>query len=640
MITSSELRQKYLDFFAKKGHAIIPSASLIPENDPSTLFISAGMQPLVPYLLGEKHPDGQRLVNSQKCIRTGDIDEVGDETHHTFFEMLGHWSLGDYFKKEAMEMSYEFLTKELKLEPKRLAFSVFAGDKNAPKDQTAADAWKNLGVPAKRIAYLPKKDNWWEPAGSSGPCGPCTEMFYWSDNSTEAPEKFDPSDKRWVEIGNDVLMEYEKTSESKYKPADQKNIDNGTGLERTLAVLNGTSDDYQTDLFLPIINKIEELSGKKYGDDEKINRSMRIIADHLRAATFIMGDEKGIQPSNLDQGYIIRRLIRRAIRYGKELGINKSFTFQVAETIIKLMGEIYPELKKNKDFIVEQLVQEEEKFEKAIQEGLKAAKKIFAPKKSISREKFVKLMQTKGKDQILHQVFEKRRQKKPYDLNQFGISKKDFDEAVISGKESFYLYQSFGFPIEMILELAREKNLFISKRGFSNEVQKHQELSRTATAGKFKGGLADHSEIATKYHTATHLLLAALRQVLGDHVYQKGSNITAERLRFDFSHPEKLTDEQKEKVERLVNQAIQDNLPVTIQEMSLDDAKKLKAMGIFAAKYGEKVKVYTIGNPHNPFSREICGGPHVEKTEILGQFKIKKEEASSSGVRRIKAVLS
>ena len=608
MIKSFELRQKYIEFFKRKGHAVIPSASLIPENDPSTLFISAGMQPLVPYLLGEKHPEGKKLVNFQKCIRTIDIDEVGDKTHHTFFEMLGHWSLGDYFKKEAIEMSYEFLIRELKLDPKRLAFSVFAGNDNAPRDEEAIEAWKSLGVPESRIMPLPKEDNWWEPAGSSGPCGPSTEMFYWSDNSNEAPEKFDPEDKRWVEIGNDVLMQYEKVGENKYKPATQKNIDNGTGLERTLAVLNGLDDNYLTDLFKPIIEKIEELSNKKYGDDEKADRSMRIIADHIKAATFIMGDEKGIAPSNVDQGYIVRRLIRRAVRHGKTIGIDKVFAFQIAEVVVNQMGDIYPELNSNKNFISEQLVNEEEKFSKTLEKGLKEFEKYY--KIAVGWE---------GED-----------------LN------KKIEEApnTLPGIIAFKLFATYGFPIELTLEVAKEKGLKVDIKGFDEEMEKHQELSRTASAGKFKGGLADHSEQVTKYHTATHLLLAALRQVLGDHVYQKGSNITEERLRFDFSHPEKLTDEEKKEVEKIVNQAIKNMLPVSIQEMSLDEAKKFGAMGVFETKYGDKVKVYTIGEPQKPFSREICGGPHVENTGVLGDFKIKKEEASSAGIRRIKAVLS
>ena len=582
MITSKDLRKKYLEFFQKKGHALIPSASLIPENDPSTLFISAGMQPLVPNLLGEKHPQGTRLVNAQKCIRTIDIDEVGDKYHHTFFEMLGHWSLGDYFKDEAIKMSYEFLTEELKLDINKLAFTVFAGNNNAPKDEVAATAWKNLGVAEDRIAYLPKKENWWEPAGSSGPCGPSTEMFYWTDTSTDAPQKFDPEDKRWVEIGNDVLMGYEKIGENKYAEAKQKNIDNGTGLERTLAVLNGLDDDYQTDLFLPLIEKIEKLSNKTYNDDEDITRSMRIIADHLKAATFMSAD--GLAPSNLDAGYILRRLIRRAIRYGKTIGINKPFCFKIAEIVIKEYKDAYPELKKNKDLIIEQLVAEEEKFSKTLEKGLR---------------EFAKLK-------------------------------------TVSGKDAFVLFSTYGFPFEMTQELAKEKNITVDQESFEKEFAKHQELSRTATAGKFKGGLADDSVQTTRLHTAAHLLLAALRQILGDHVFQKGSNITPERLRLEFSHSEKLTSEQKQQVEDLINEQIQKNIPVKYEEISLEQAKKDNAMGIFDSKYGEKVKVYTIKG----FSKEICGGPHVENIGELGKFSIKKEQSSSAGIRRIKAILS
>ena len=585
MITRQELIKKYLDFFAKRGHQIIPSASLIPENDPTVLFTTAGMHPLVPYLLGEKHPAGQRLTNVQKCIRTNDIDEVGDSYHHTFFEMLGHWSLGDYFKEEAIKMSYEFLTKELKLNPKSLAFSVFAGDQKAPRDETAAQAWKSLGVPESRIAYLSAEENWWEPAGSGGPCGPSTEMFYWTNGETTAPTDFDPADKRWVEIGNDVLMEYKKTGPGQYQIAKQKNIDNGTGVERTLAVINGLDDNYQTELFKPIIKEIERLSGKKYNDDEKIKCSIRIIADHSRAATFILGDQKGISPSNLGQGYVLRRLIRRAIRLGKKIGITKPFAFELAEVTIKNYGDEYPELKENKDFILEQLVQEEEKFNATLEKGLKIFKKMSADG--------------------------------------------------ISGKEAFVLFSTYGFPWEMTEELAAEEGVKIDKKDFEKEFNKHQDLSRIASAGKFKGGLADHSEQTTKLHTATHLLLAALRKVLGDQIYQKGSNITSERLRLDFSYSQKLSLEEIKQIQDLVNQQIKNKIEVKQQEMSLDEAKKENAMGVFEHKYADKVKVYTI----NDFSKEICGGPHVKNTGELGHFKITKEEAVAAGIRRIKAIL-
>jgi len=584
---AKEIREKYLNFFKSKNHAVIPSASLIPENDPTTLFISAGMHPLVPYLMGEKHPQGNRLVNVQKCIRTIDIDEVGDAYHHTFFEMLGNWSLGDYFKKEAIEWSFEFLTKELKIPLKRFAVSVFKGDNDAPLDEESINIWKSLRISEKRIAKLGKDDNWWGPAGQTGPCGPDTEMFYWIDDKTEAPEKFNSEDKRWVEIWNDVFMEYNKTKDGNYEPLKQKNVDTGMGLERTLAVLNGLDDDYQTELFINLINKIEELSGKKYGDSEEITKAMRIIADHIKAATFIMGDNKGITPSNLDQGYVVRRLIRRAIRYGRQLEIkNNLWIKEISKIVIKDYEEIYPELQKNKEFVLNNLDEEENKFKKTLEKGLKE--------------------------------FEK-------------------------GTDPFVLFSTYGFPIEITQELAKEKGVKIDIDKFNEQMKKHQELSRTASAGKFKSGLADTSEETKKLHTAAHLLLASLRKVLGNHVFQKGSNITAERLRFDFSHSEKLTEEQKEEIERLVNEIIKKDLPIKCEELSLEEAKKQGAMGVFESKYGEKVKVYTINDPSSSsgqiFSKEICAGPHAESTGQLGHFKIIKEESSSAGVRRIKAVL-
>jgi len=607
MITSKQLRQKYIDFFKSKGHAEIPSASLIPENDPSILFTTAGMSPLAPFLLGEKHPAGKRLVNSQKCVRTSDIDEVGDGFHHTFFEMLGHWSLGDYFKKEAIEMSFEFLTQYLSLPKEKLAFSVFAGDENAPRDEDAADAWKNFGVSEKRISYLSKSDNWWELAGNSGPCGPCTEMFYWSDNNETAPEVFNPKDKRWMEIGNDVLMQYEKIGEGKYKTASQKNIDNGTGLERILAAMNDLDDNYKTDLFWPIIEKIKGLSGKKYDFDKETIRSMRIIADHLRAATFIMGDDFGVAPSNTDQGYVVRRLIRRAIRHGRTIGIKENFTDKVAEVIINLMSDIYSELMRNKKFILENLQLEEEKFTKTLQGGLNEFKR------------FAYIAWQKDNNGNI-----------------------DFKHRILEGKIAFDFYQTYGFPLELIKEVARDENIKLGDdfdNEFNDALKKHQELSRTAANVKFKGGLANQSEMAIKYHTTTHLILATLRKVLGEHVFQRGSNITAERLRLDFSHSEKMTSEQIAQVEKIVNEQIQKNLPVECAEMSLSEAKDAGAMGVFENKYGERVKVYTIGEPNNYFSREICGGPHVKNIGELGHFRIVKEEASSAGVRRIKAVL-
>ena len=578
-MNSKQIRQKYLDFFKSKEHAIIPSASLIPENDPTTLFISAGMHPLIPYLIGEKHPQGARLVNVQKCIRTIDIDEIGDAYHHTFFEMLGNWSFGDYFKKEAIEWSFEFLIKELKIPIDRFAVSVFEGDDDAPLDQESIDIWKSLGISEERIAKLGKDDNWWGPAGKTGPCGPDTEMFYWINDKEPVPKEFNPKNKRWVEIWNDVFMEYNKTGEGKYESSKQKNVDTGMGLERTLAVLNGLDDDYKTELFINLINKIEELSGKKYKETEEITKAMRIISDHIKAVTFIMGDDKGIVPSNLDQGYIVRRLIRRAIRYGKVLEIKKDlWTKEIAKIVIDDYKEIYLELERNKDFILNNLDEEEQKFKKTLERGLKE--------------------------------FEK-------------------------GIDAFVLFSTYGFPIEMTQELAKEKGREIDVDKFNQEMKKHQDLSRTASAGKFKSGLADTSEETKKLHTAAHLLLASLRKVLGSHVIQKGSNITAERLRFDFSHSEKMTDEQKQEVEKMVNEVIKNDLQVNCEEMTLDEAKKQGAMGIFESKYGEKVKVYSVEN----FSKEICAGPHTKHTGELGHFKITKEQSSSAGVRRIKAVL-
>jgi len=578
-MNSKELREKYLNFFKSKEHAIIPSASLIPENDPTTLFISAGMHPLVPYLMGEKHPQGNRLVDVQKCIRTIDIDEVGNAYHHTFFEMLGNWSLGDYFKKQAIEWSFEFLIKELNIPIERFAVSVFEGDDNASLDQESIDIWKSLGISEERIARLGKDDNWWGPAGKTGPCGPDTEMFYWIDDKEKAPKEFNTEDKRWVEIWNDVFMEYNKTAEGKYEPLKQKNVDTGMGLERTLAVLNGLDDDYMTELFINLIHKIEELSGKGYEETKEITKAMRIIADHIKAATFIMGDNKGITPSNLDQGYIVRRLIRRAIRYGRILEIKKElWTKEISKIVIDDYVEAYPELEKNKEFILNNLDEEEIKFKKTLERGLRE--------------------------------FEK-------------------------GTDAFILFSTYGFPIEMTQELAKEKGKEVDVNKFNEQMKKHQDLSRTASAGKFKSGLADTSEETKKLHTAAHLLLASLRKVLGDHVIQKGSNITAERLRFDFSHPEKMTDQQKQEVEKLVNETIEKNLEVKCEEITLDEAKKQGAMGVFESKYGEKVKVYTIAD----FSREICAGPHAESTGELGHFKITKEQSSSAGVRRIKAIL-
>jgi len=582
-MTTKQLKQKYLKFFEEKGHKIISGSSLIPENDPTALFISAGMHPLVPYLLGEKHPSGDKLVNTQKCIRTTDIEKVGNDTHLTFFEMLGNWGLGSYWKKEAIEMSWEFLTdkKWLGLDKDKISISCFAGDSEVKKDEESAKIWELVGIPKNRIKFFGRDQNWWGPAGKTGPCGPDTEMFYGG-----------------VEIWNDVFMEYNKTGEAKYEPLKQKNVDTGMGVERTVAVLNNKKSVFDVEPLKSIVEAVRK-SAK-----EKSVRAERIIADHLRAATFILGDEKGIVPSNVEQGYVLRRLIRRAIRYGKKLGIEKSFTHEISKLVIELMSDEYPELKKNKDFVIEQLVQEEEKFHKTLEKGLK-----------------------RFNEYVLRREPDKRG---------VGVA---WDQRELWGKYAFDLYQTYGFPKEIMQDLCKENDIKFDEKGFEEEFKKHQELSRTATAGKFKSGLADNSEQVTKLHTATHLLLAALRKVLGEHVYQKGSNITAERLRLDFSHSEKLAQEQLKKVEDIVNEQIKKDLSVSCCEMSLEEAKKMGAMGVFESKYKDKVKVYSVGTPECPFSCEICAGPHVEKTGQLGHFKILKEEASSAGVRRIKAAV-
>ena len=703
-----QLIQKYTDFFKSKNHKEISNTSLVPENDPTVLFTTAGMHPLVPFLLGQKHPLGKRLVGVQRCIRTGDIDEVGDETHHTFFEMLGNWSLGDYWKKESIEYSFEFLTskKWLGLNKNKIAVSVFSGDKDASKDAESKKIWLSLEIPKERIAFLGKKDNWWGPAGETGPCGPDTEIFYWRDKELEVPEKFDVKDKRWVEIWNNVFMEYNKDKRiilvdgmhclydenfnlnqelleavnsfnshyilvgNKFRekgynlvknyssgqdtnwkafsleekeikkdnpeyfkeiikkfnlvpeeiiyfdhdktnietakklgilsqhyidikqvkkfieenfwafiPLKQKNVDTGMGVERTIAVLNGLRDNYLTDCFKLIIEKIEKISNKDY---EKNKKEMRIIADHIKAAVFIIAD--GIAPGNSEQEYVLRRLIRRAVRYGKKLAI-KNFTSQIAEPVFEIYDD-YPELK-DKNKVLKELEKEEERFNKTLEKGLNVFNKI-----------------TKDKN-------------------------------ILAGKDAFLMYQSYGFPIEMVEEECRQRKIKFSKKEFEQECQKHQELSRTASAGKFKSGLADNSEATTKLHTATHLLNEALRKILGTEVKQRGSNITSERIRFDFTFDRKLTQEEIQKIENLVNEKILENLKVTREEMSLKKAFGSGAQGEFGAKYPEKVSVYTIGD----FSKEICTGPHVKNTCELGKFKIIKEESSSTGVRRIKATL-
>ena len=581
--TREELIKAYLEFFKSKNHKVIPSASLIPENDPTVLFTTAGMHPLIPYLLGQKHPLGKRLVDVQKCIRTVDIDEVGDNCHHTFFEMLGNWSLGDYFKEDAIKYTVEFHTKVLKIPVENYAVTIFAGNKDATKDEESAKIWLSLGIPQERIAQL--RDNWWEHPGNNTPCGPCTEMFYWTGKE-KSPKKFNPEDKKWVEIGNDVLMEFTKIHLGKYIPAKQKNIDFGGGVERTLAVLNSFDDNYLTEIWFPLIKKIEKLSGKKYSLEEN-KKAIRIIADHIKASVMILGDVKAVKPSNMGQGYVLRRLIRRAIRYGKIIGISRNFTVEIAKSIIPIYPD-YPELKKNKRFILEQLEQEENRFRQTIEQGIKEFEKISKSKKEIS------------------------------------------------GKDAFLLFQSYGFPIEMTQELAKEKNIKVSMEEYKKEFEKHQELSRTASAGMFKSGLADNSEITAKLHTATHLLLAALKEILkGNNIVQKGSNITSERIRLDFNFPRKLEEKEVKKVEDWVNERIKESIPVIREEMPLNKALESGARGEFGAKYPERVSVYTIGS----FSKEICTGPHANNTSELGHFKILKEESSSAGIRRIKAVL-
>ncbi len=625
MLTSKEIRQKYLDFMESKGHAVIPGSSLLPENDSSTLFTGSGMQPLLPYLLGEKHPEGTRLVDSQKCFRAEDIEEVGDNRHNTFFEMLGNWSLGDYFKEEQLMWIWEFLTKELELDPHRIYVTVFRGNPkiDIEKDKDSVQIWKELftdaeieakdidlaeeeGMKGGRIFYYDESKNWWSRVGVSSnmpigePGGPDSEIFYDLDpeNKLKIHESSDWKNKpchvncdcgRFIEIGNNVFMEYIKT-ENGFKKLEQKNVDFGGGLERLTMAVQEKDNVFETDLFANILSIIRRLSGGKIYQDNM--KAFEVIADHLKAATFIMASPEKIVPSNTDQGYVVRRLIRRAIRYGRYIGINQKepWTKEIAKIVAHDYGLIYPEVQNNINYIIEELNKEEKKFANTLEKGLKKFEELGG-----------------------------------------------FD---IDGKAAFDLYQTYGFPIEMTEELATERGRKVDKEGFDKELAKHQELSRTASAGKFKGGLADQSEKTKKLHTAAHLLLAALRKVLGNHVEQKGSNITAERLRFDFSHPEKLTDEEKNQVEDMVNDIISKNLPVECIETSLEEAKKSGAVGVFESKYGDKVKVYQIKDGDDYFSNEICGGPHVEKTGELGEFKIKKEQSSSAGVRRIKAVLN
>ena len=584
-----DLKETYLKFFESKGHKIIPSAPIIPENDPTCLFNTAGMQPLVPYLKGEPHPEGKRLVDVQKCFRTNDLDAIGDTTHHTFFEMLGNWSLGDYFKKESISWSFEFLTKELEIPVEKLAVTVFKGNDIVPADTESAEIWESLGINKNKIAYLEEENNWWPNMELLGPCGPDTEIFYWRSEKP-VPEKFDPEDETWVEIWNNVFMQYNHEQDGTFTPLKNKNVDTGLGVERVTAILEGFTDNYKSSVWREIIQKIEEISGLSY-DNEEYTRSMRIIADHIRAIVIIAGDDAGIKPSNTDQGYILRRLIRRTIRYAKKLNIdiNSDWEQQLAELIINKYSKYYGELERNKNDILETLKNEKIKFNRTLEHGLKEFEKVV----------------------------------------------RNIEGDTINKDIAFRLYDTFGFPIELTEELAGELGLKVDTEGFKQKFAEHQEKSRQGSTGKFKGGLASTGEMETKYHTATHLLNAALKKVLGPHVHQKGSNITAERMRFDFSHPAKMTDEEKKQAEDLVNEYIKMAIPVEKLEMKKEDALKMGAEAMFIDKYGDIVSVYKIGD----VSLELCGGPHVKNTSELGHFKIKKEEASSAGVRRIKAIL-
>jgi alanyl-tRNA synthetase len=599
-MTADELRKKYTEFFVSKGHVQIQGKSLLPDNDPTVLFTTAGMHPLVPYLLGEEHPAGKRLVDYQKCIRTGDIDCVGDASHLTFFEMLGNWSLGDYFKQEAIEMSFEFLTSPqwLNIPIEKLGVTVFEGEGDIPRDDESAAVWKRIGIPENRIAYLPRADNWWGPAGSTGPCGPDTEMFFYVSDAPCGPDcKPGCSCGKWLEIWNDVFMQYNKNAEGAYEPLTRTCVDTGMGIERTITILNGKQSVYDTEIFAPIRGAVEKAANYVYGTDNEKDKSVRIICDHLRASTFILGDPRAVSPSNVGAGYVLRRLIRRAVRHGRKLGIAEGILLSpIAGVLIEQMKGPYPELPENKARIIEELDREEHKFLETLQKG---------------EHEFEKLLPNLLKD----------------------------PRKIMPGRLAFKLYDTYGFPIELTEELAGENGMKVNRQEFDEAFKKHQELSRAGSEQVFKGGLQDHGEIATKYHTATHLLHQALRAVLGDHIAQKGSNITAERMRFDFSHPAPMTQEEVKKVEDIVNEQIQKDLLISLEIMSLDAAKACGAIALFGEKYESQVKVYTIGSSEGFFSKEVCGGPHVERTGILGKFTIQKEQSSSAGVRRIRAVL-
>lgn len=581
-----EIREKYINFFESKGHKQIPSAPVVPENDPSVLFNTAGMQPLVPYLMGQPHPYGTRLCDYQKCMRTNDLDEVGDVTHHTFFEMLGNWSLGDYFKEESIAWSFELLTKVLNIPIERLAVTVFKGNDIVAADDESANIWRKMGISDKKIKFLGEDDNWWPNMELTGPCGPDTEIFYFRSED-EIPEEFDPEDDRWVEIWNNVFMQYNHNEDGTFTELPKKNVDTGMGLERITAILEGVNDNYASSIWKDVIAKIEEITGLKYYGNEK---AMRIIADHIRSAVFISADPSGIKPSNTDQGYILRRLIRRAIRYAKKLNIDidSNWEEQIAVLIIDKYKKYYVELEENKQVVLDVLKNEKIKFNRTLEKGLKEFEKI---------------------------------------ASKIENGKMDKDNA-------FRLYDTFGFPIELTVELASEMGIKVDEEGFKEKFKMHQEISRAGAKEKFKGGLASTGETETQYHTATHLLNAALKVVVGKDVHQKGSNITAERMRFDFSCDHKLTDEEKQKIEELVNKWIDEGYTVTKVEMKKEDAINSGAECMFIEKYPDIVTVYKIGD----VSAELCGGPHVENTSKIPHIKIKKEEAVSAGVRRIKAV--
>ena len=601
-LTADELRDMYLKFFESKGHKIIPGASVIPENDPTVLFTTAGMHPLVPYLMGAmEHPAGTRLTDVQKCVRTGDIDEVGDAAHLTFFEMLGNWSLNDYFKREAISWSFEFLTTKLGFKPEQLNVTVFRGEGKEgeegyiPADEEAVEIWKSLGLPEERIFRLPREDNWWGPAGTTGPCGPDTEMFIDTGKEKCGPEcRPGCHCGKYIEIWNDVFMQYNKNEEGKFLPLGRHNVDTGMGVERTICMMSGAPTVYDTEIFAPIMKAIDEMSNVPAGmDPADVLKARRVIADHMRTATFILCDPKGsVKPGNVGANYVLRRLIRRAVRFARQLGIAEGFTVKMAEVVCEKYKHVYPELAENLETCRNDLAQEEKRFNATLDKG--------------------EAMYNKVAEQL-----------------------KAHGQSQISGKTAFKLYDTFGFPIELTLEMAAKDGLTVDKAGFDEANLKHQELSRTTSAGSFKAGLQDNSEVVTRMHTATHLLHAALHQVLGPTANQKGSNITAERLRFDFAWPQKLTDEQKAAVEKLVNEWIQEGIEVTKKMTTVEEAKAEGAMALFGAKYGDQVSLYSIGD----VSKEICCGPHVQNTKELGSFKIKKEEASSAGVRRIKAVI-